>query len=188
MDCSQKIAIGLGIFLALIMLCGGAGFLGYIHGYQSGNEASYSQGKEEGYQAGYRAGYEAGYKPEPEPKRPTGYTLKNPSYQEMKEFLAQDLTNTKKYIQDEYVCVDFAAEVNNNAEALGFRCAIVDIFYPEGYGHTIVAFETTDRGLVFIEPQFDLEVKLVIGKSYSRINNFTPPPRDDTIKRFLIIW
>lgn len=188
MDYSQKIATGLGIFLAIIMLCGGSGFLGYIHGYQTGNEASYSRGKEEGYQAGYKAGYEAGYKPQLEQKTEPGYTLKNPTYQEMKAFLAQDLTNTMRYIQDEYVCVDFAAAVNNNAEAMGIRCAIVDIFYPEGYGHTIVAFETTDRGLIFIEPQFDLEVKLITGRSYSQINNFTPPPRDDTIRRFLIIW
>ena len=92
------------------------------------------------------------------------------------------------YIKDEYVCTDFSAEVNNNADALGIRCAIVDMFYPEGYGHTIVAFETLDRGLVFVEPQFDHEVSLIVGKSYSHINKYTPPPEDDTIKRFLLIW
>jgi hypothetical protein len=62
------------------------------------------------------------------------------------------------------------------------------MFYPEGYGHTIVAFETTDKGLILVEPQFDQEVNLAIGKSYSKINNFTPAPRDDTVKRFVIIW
>ncbi len=188
MDYSQKIATALGMLLAIIMLCGGSGFLGYVHGYQTGHEANYSQGKDEGYQAGYKAGYEAGYKPGLEQEARTGYALQNPTYQEMKAFLAQDVTNTKTYVKDEYVCVDFAAAVNNNAEAKGIRCAIVYIFYPEGYGHTIVAFETTDKGLIFIEPQFDLEVSLAIGKSYSQINNFTPAPRDDTIKRHLVIW
>ena len=44
MDGSQKVATALGVFLAIVMLCGGAGFLGYIHGYQKGNEASYNEG------------------------------------------------------------------------------------------------------------------------------------------------
>jgi hypothetical protein len=188
MDYSQKIATALGIILAIIMLCGGSGFLGYIHGYQTGNEAHFSQEKDESYQAGYKAGYDAGYKPSLEQNTHNGYTLHNPTYREMKAFLARDISNAKTYIKDEYVCTDFAAAVNNNAEADGIRCAIVDIFYPEGYGHTIVAFETTDKGLIFIEPQFDHEVSLLIGKSYSQVNNFTPAPRDDTIKRFVIIW
>jgi hypothetical protein len=192
MDSSQKVATAIAIFLAIVMLCGGSGFLSYMYGYQRGNEAiynqGYNQGKEEGYQAGYKSGFEAGYTPVPEQETSTGYALRNPTYQEMKTFIAQDTTNSMTYTEDGYVCVDFSAAVNNNAEAEGIRCAIVDIFHPEGYGHTIVAFETTDRGLIFIEPQFDREVELVIGKSYSQINNFTPAPRDDTINRFVVIW
>jgi hypothetical protein len=192
MDNSQKAATALSIFLVTIMLCGGSGFLSYMYGYQTGHEASYnqgfSQGKNEGYDVGYKSGYEAGFKPSPEQKTSSNYALKNPTYQEMKAFLDQDATNSNTYNQDEYVCTDFAAGINNNADAAGIRCAIVDMFYPKGYGHTIIAFETTDRGLIFIEPQFDLEVKIVAGKSYSQINNFTPPPRDDTINRFLVIW
>jgi len=190
MDGTQKLATALGVFLAIIMLCGGSGFLGYIHGYQKGDEASYNeaynQGKDEGYQAGYEAGYKFIAEPEQEPA--SGYALHNPTYQEMKTFLAQDTTDSKTYEEDEYVCVDFAAALNNNADAKGIRCAIVDIFHPGGYGHTIIAFETTDRGLIFIEPQFDREVKLVIGTSYSQTNNFTPAPRDDTINRFVVVW
>jgi len=192
MDNSQKIATVLGIFLAIIMLCGGSGFLSYMYGYQIGHEGSYnqgySQGKDEGYQVGYKTGYEAGYKPILEQETASGYTLRNPTYQEMKAFLVEDTTSSTTYRKDEYVCVDFATEVNNNAVKKGIRCAIVNIFYPEGYGHTIVAFETTDRGLIFIEPQFDHEVKLIVGKSYSQINNYTPAPQDDTIRRFLIVW
>jgi len=192
MDNSQKIATALSIFLAIIMLCGGSGFLSYMYGYQTGHEASYnqgySQGKNEGYDDGYKSGYEAGFKPSAEQKTSINYDPRNPTYQEMKAFLDQDTTNSNKYNENEYVCTDFAAGVNNSADTAGIRCAIVDIFYPEGYGHTIVAFETTDRGLIFVEPQFDLEVKIIEGQSYSQINGFTPPPRDDTINRFLVIW
>ena len=192
MDNSQKVAAALSIFLAILMLCGGAAFLSYIRGYQNGHEGSsnqaYSQGKDEGYQAGYESGYQAGYKPGPEQKISDGYTLQNPSYQEMKTFLAQDPTNNNTYMEDKYVCVDFAAAVNNSAESKGIRCAVVDIFYPDGYGHTIVAFDTNDRGLIYVEPQFDQEVKLIVGRSYSQLNNFTTAPRDDTIKRYLVVW
>lgn len=192
MDNSQKVATAISIFLAILILCGGSIFLGYIRGYQKANTGNnttaYSQGKDEGYQAGYQSGYQAGYKPGPEQKQSDGYTLQNPTYQEMKTFLAQDFTNTNTYNEDKYVCVDFAAAVNNNAEAKDIRCAVVDIFYPDGYGHTIVAFDTTDRGLIYVEPQFDVEVKLVVGRSYSQLNNFTAAPRDDTIKRYLIVW
>lgn len=192
MDNSQKFATALSIFLAFVMLCGGAGFLSYLHGYQTGHEASYKQGYNQGYNegkdAGYDSGYKAGYKLSPEQKTSSISIPQNPTYQEMKLFLAQDDTNLNQYKENEYVCTDFAAAVNNNADAKGIRCAILDIFYPEGYGHTIVAFETTDRGLIFIEPQFDVEVKLVTGQSYAKINNFTPAPRDDTINRYLIVW
>jgi len=192
MDNSQKIATALSIFLAIIMLCGGSGFLSYIYGSQTGHEASYkqgyNQGKDAGYDDGYKFGYEAGLKLSPEQNPSSGYAPQNPNYQEMKAFLAQDNTNLNEYEPDKYVCTDFAAAVNNNADAKGIRCAIVDIFYPEGYGHTIVAFETTDKGLIFIEPQFDQEVKLVVGQSYSTTNSFTPAPRADTVNRFLIVW
>lgn len=192
MDNSQKIATVLSVFLAVIMLCGGAGFLGYMYGSQTEYEAiynqGYDQGKDAGFDDGYKSGYEAGLKPSPEQEISSDYIPQNPTYQEMKVFLAQDTTNLNEYEPDEYVCTDFAAAVNNNADSQGIRCAIVDISYPEGYGHTIVAFETIDKGLIFIEPQFDQEVKLVVGQSYSQTNKFSSAPRDDTINRFLIVW
>ncbi|MBL7209856.1 MAG: hypothetical protein ISS52_07135 [Dehalococcoidia bacterium] len=167
MDYRRKMATAAGMLLAIIVLCSGAGYFGHVHGHTDGYEAGYESGLREGV---------------------SGYNLHNPTYQEMNEFLAEDTTSLKAYVEDEYVCVDFSAEVNNNAEAQGIRCAIVDVFYPEGYGHTIVAFETADRGLKFVEPQFDEEVSLIVGKSYSETNDYTPPPKDDTIKRFLVIW
>jgi hypothetical protein len=195
MDNSQKVATGLSIFLAVLMLCGGSLFIGYIRGYHNGHEGSYtqaySQGKSEGYQAGFQSGLQAGYKPgatSQQQNTSNEVVLHNPTYQEMKTFLLEDPTNKNVYVEDRYVCVDFSAAVKNNAEAKGIRCAVVDIFYPDGYGHTIVAFNTTDRGLIYIEPQFDQEVRLIDGRSYSQLNNFTSAPRDDTIQRFLVVW
>lgn len=196
MDHGQKFAVVLGVLLAFVVVCGGSGFIGYSYGYRiaqaTGYRLGYEQGREKGYQSGYEAGYKASqdeYKPAAQLMREEGVIiLRNPTYQEMKKFLAEDLTNFGAYEEGGYVCVDFAAQVNNNAEEKGIRCAVVDIFHPEGYGHTIVAFDTIDRGLIFIEPQFDREVRLVVGKSYAQINGFTPAPRDDTIVRYVISW
>ena len=193
---NRRIAVALGLFLVFVVLCGVSGFLSYAYGYKVRQVASYSKGYDQGKEKGYQAGYDAGYKARQiehkleQQSSSDGrvVTLRNPSYQEMKQFLAEDTTESKTYSENQYVCVDFAVGVNNNAEEMGIRCAIVDIFHPEGYGHTIVAFETTDKGLIFIEPQFDREVKLVVGKSYSQINGFAPAPRDDTIIRYLVAW
>ena len=123
-----------------------------------------------------------------------GYVLRDPSYREMGDFLAWDTISEREYVESEYVCVDFAADVKANAAKEGIRCAYVVIEYPEGSGHTIVAFETTDEGLVFIEPQFDWEVEPEIGRSYYQC--VSPPPGhymakpgyDDTITRITVIW
>ena len=124
MDNSQKVATALSVFLAIVMLCGGAMFLGYVRGFQNGHTGSdsqaYTHGKDEGYQAGYQSGLQAGYKPPTEAQTTTGFTSKNPTYQQMKTFLLQDTTNNHTYVENSYVCVDFAAAVNNNARLKAF--------------------------------------------------------------------
>lgn len=123
-----------------------------------------------------------------------GYVLRDPSYQEMKNFLAQDKTSEREYVEGKYVCVDFAAAVKANAAKEGIRCAYVVIEYRGGTGHTIIAFDTTDQGLVFIEPQFDWEVEPEIGRRYYQCvipppgYYMTKPRYDDTITRIVIIW
>jgi hypothetical protein len=197
MDSSQKLGTAIGVIMAIVMLCGGAAFIsysygqhiGYNSGYQAGHQATPSQVKapsqtQQGdYQAGYEAGRQAALK-----DTSNHYSLRNPSFQEMLEFIAKDNTNEHVYAEGEYVCVDFSHAVNNNAEAQGFRCAVVDIFYPEGKGHTIVAFETTDKGIQFVEPQFDHLVSVEVGKSYAQTNKYKTPPGDDTIVRYLLTW
>jgi len=123
-----------------------------------------------------------------------GYVLRDPSYQEMKDFLKQDETSEQEYLKNEYICVDFAANVKAKAAKEGIRCAYVVIEYLGITGHAIVAFNTTDRGLVYIEPQFDWEVQLEIGRRYYEC--VVPPPGqymvepdyDDTIARIVVIW
>lgn len=190
----KKAVATLFVFAGIVLLCGASAYIGsdfgraqgFSEGTQAGNQASYKQGhkdgQEEGYEAGYNSGYEIGVR-----ETGSGFDLHDPTYEEMKQFLENDDTDSNEFVEDSYVCTDFSAAVNNAAESLGIRCAIVYIIYPEA-GHTIVAFETVDRGRIYIEPQFDHEVKIKIGENYSSLNGYSPPNVDDHIQRFLVIW
>lgn len=123
-----------------------------------------------------------------------GYVLRDPTYMEMQDFLARDRTSEEEYIDSGYTCLDFAANVKANAAKEGIRCAYVGLEYRGGSGHAIVAFDTTDRGLLFVEPQFDWEVDLEEGRRYYQCVITAPghymatPDYDDTITRIVVIW
>jgi len=86
----------------------------------------------------------------------------NPTFAELIAFVKEDPTDEHYYATDvdvyvgaaevPYVCSDFAEDVHNNAEAAGIRTAWVSIdFEGDDEGHALNAFETTDRGLVYID-------------------------------------
>jgi hypothetical protein len=109
-------------------------------------------------------------------------SLRNPTYEELRDFLAQDKTNLNAYVPGKYVCVDFAADLNNNAEAAGIRAGYTWLVYRYINGgkwaNFVNAFQTTDKGLIFIDPQTDREVNIEIGKYYL----------GNKIKEIIIIW
>lgn len=165
--------------------------VGYSSGEQDGYAAGYSVGQEDGYDEGYDMGqvegYEAGYDDGIQAGLGHGYTLRDPTYIEAVSFLSMDRTDENEYDEDSYVCSHFARDVCNNAEAEGLRCAFVEIRYREA-GHSIIAFDTVDRGLVFFEPQFDDEVEVIINQSYSQLNGYLKPSGSDVITDILVIW
>ncbi len=80
----------------------------------------------------------------------------DPTYDQLTTFLAADLTDTRPYIQsgegNGFVCGDFAEVVHNNAERAGIRAGWVSIsFGGESIGHACNAFQTLDRGLVYVD-------------------------------------
>ena len=91
--------------------------------------------------------------------------LKNPTFQELRDFILRDPTSHNKFILNQHECRHFATEVNNNAESEGLRCAFVLLCYDRGQ-HAVVAFDTTDRGLVYIEPQTDARIHPDVGGEY----------------------
>jgi len=91
--------------------------------------------------------------------------LKNPTFQELRDFILSDPTSRNEFILNQYECRHFATEVDNNAEAAGLRCAFVLLCFERGQ-HAVVAFDTTDRGLVYIEPQTDARIHPEVGGKY----------------------
>jgi hypothetical protein len=158
------------LFIAIIVIM--AGFAAYYIGYTRGDSSGY----DEGYNNGAIAGVG------------TGYEFRDPTYSEMKQLLREDDTDKHKYIEGSYTCTNYAADLNNNALDAGYKAAYAYIEYPDGNGHAIAAFQTVDKGLIFVEPQFDKEVQVVVGSSYSVLNGFEAADHDDTVVRYVLVW
>jgi hypothetical protein len=77
-------------------------------------------------------------------------TASDPTWAKLLNFLLTDKTDEKAYVLGVYMCGDFARDVHNNAERAGIRAAYVAVELPDAY-HSLDAFKTTDRGLVFID-------------------------------------
>jgi len=88
--------------------------------------------------------------------------LKDPSWSQLLDFLLADDTDSHPYVYPTFVCEDFAEMLQSHARSAGWRCAIVNVQlsgYPDwfGYGipsntgHACNAFNTPDRGLVYID-------------------------------------
>jgi len=118
---------------------------------------------------------------------------KNPSWADLKVFLLDDDTDSIKYDFDKFVCADFAERLHNNAEATGIRSAFVSIwlgpcsYWPTSGGHALNAFETSDKGLVFIDCTGSLSsvnadkiVDVEVGKNYIPRSIFPEPGWSDT--------
>ena len=74
----------------------------------------------------------------------------------LNDFLAADHTNWHEYDFETYNCVNYAMELVSNARAAGINAWIVTVLFQDSdIGHAFVAFPTTDKGTVWIEPQSD---------------------------------
>ena len=91
------------------------------------------------------------------------------TYAEVLEFIKIDQTDSIEYNPGVFTCGDYAELVQNNAEDAGIRCAWVGIdFEGNEPGHACNAFNTTDKGLVFIDcTTSDNIVDLQDGKEYA---------------------
>lgn len=78
------------------------------------------------------------------------------SWQQLTQFLSDDHTNWHEYDLEDYNCMDFAIDLVANARYANINAKIVTVmFVGQQTGHAFVAFETSDRGTIFVEPQGD---------------------------------
>lgn len=135
----------------------------------------------------YKGGYEKGYTQGIADGAGRSYSVRDPTYQEAMQFVASDQTDKNTYNETTYTCYDYSADFKNNAFKARFRCAYVYVQLREG-AHAIVAFNTTNHGIVFIEPQDDEIVTLTVGQPYWNRAKYSAPTYDDAIVRFELIW
>jgi hypothetical protein len=159
---------------------------GYVLGFNSGNLSGFQNGYDYGYNGGYGAGYTVGYSQGFKDGLGRSYNISDPTYQQTISFIATDKTNENEYSEN-YTCWNFVADVNNNAFRVGYRCGFVYIEFPTS-AHAIVCFNTTDLGMIFIEPQDDNVMTLTVGQPYWDRARYVSPSYNDTIVRFGIIW
>lgn len=120
-------------------------------------------------------------------------TALNPAWADLKAFLQADQTDRQSYVNGKFTCGDFAEMLHNNAEAAGIRTAIVALeLKPAGLAegvinHSANAFETTDRGMVYIDVTSssqgffaDKVVNLIVGNEYQPVAVFTLPGQAQT--------
>jgi hypothetical protein len=76
----------------------------------------------------------------------------DPTYDQLITFLKEDKTDEHSYINDQYICTEFAKTVHNNAERSGIKAAFIGCDFKEGgIGHAFNEFNTTDKGIVYID-------------------------------------
>jgi len=97
--------------------------------------------------------------------------LENPTWLELKEFLELDDTDTLLYNEDNFDCSGFAITLRDRAWKYGIRCAYVEVGFSEGEGHALNAFNTTDRGLIYVDDTEDDQIAYVeINQLYGAIH------------------
>ena len=112
----------------------------------------------------YDSGYDDGFVQGVDYLIQTGYYSMDPTYDEAVAFIDSDETDENQYTPD-YVCYDFTADLVDNAAQLGYRCGFVYIEFSNS-AHAIACFNTTDMGLIYVEPQNDAIVDVAVGQTY----------------------
>lgn len=108
---------------------------------------------------------------------------RNPTYAELIAFIRTDDTDAKRYLErriggwQPFVCADFAEAVHNNAEGAGIRAAWVSIdLAGEEVGHALNAFETTDKGLAYIDCTGAALMQQGVQRLQALLEGSPPPP------------
>ena len=76
------------------------------------------------------------------------------TFEEVQAFLAIDPTDQNNYT-DKYICWNFGCGLIRNAIRNGIEAHLVGLLLDQPPHHAVVAFNTSDMGTVYVEPQTD---------------------------------
>ena len=101
--------------------------------------------------------------------------LMSPTINHVEAFLKKDKTNRNNYTAVEYDCTQFSMDTVRNAMKQGIYACVVSITYEDNEtkdrtGHSIIAFNTSDFGVIYFEPQADGIVNLKLGENFNCLN------------------
>lgn len=77
-------------------------------------------------------------------------SARNVTYDELISFILSDPTDRIPYNNSSFVCIDYAVAVHDNAERQNITAGVVTCDFNESR-HALDVFNTTDRGLVYID-------------------------------------
>jgi hypothetical protein len=126
----------------------------------------------------------------------------NVSLRQLVLFLRTNPVNYATFQPGKFVCTEFAQALHNAAEAAGLRAGVVMVDFTRGEGHVLNAFETTDKGVVYVDctgglpgaiprQEFDTFGYLQVGKPYGRLPldiGFPDPVRYTRYEQVDRIW
>jgi len=160
MSKKQKLILIIGISVIVITLSVLGGYwLGYGGGKHTGHDEGFISGNATGYEKGYSTGYDNGKEYVVTHLDEYVTVPKAVKYDEVVEFLKTDQINKNKYSVD-FDCTSFTNLLKVVATKEKIKCGIVIFNIEDPYthvigGHAINCFETTDRGIVYFDPQTD---------------------------------
>lgn len=76
------------------------------------------------------------------------------SFNEVQNFLEMDPTDRNNYT-DDYICWNFGCELIQNAINNGIEAHLIGLLFDNPPHHAVVAFNTSDMGTIYVEPQND---------------------------------
>ncbi len=95
-----------------------------------------------------------------------------PEVKTIKDFLRKDKTNEEEYDEFHFNCVDYTQRLVNNLFSEGIYSCYTYIEFENG-GHAIVAINTTDKGVIYVEPQDDSIIySMEVGDDYCDLANW----------------
>jgi len=100
--------------------------------------------------------------------------LINPTFWQLWDFIIRDDTEQLEW-DENFDCTEFSNHFIKNFAEKGFFACATEISFDDDTGHIIVAINTTDRGLFYVEPQTDYLIdseELKVGEDYCDIVNW----------------